>query len=48
MMCFSIGICFSFTFTAVLTAGVDVDIRIGTKVKVLGLIFKGTSLFFEF
>lgn len=48
MTCFSMRIYFSFTFFAVLTANVDVNIRIGARVKVLGLMLKGTSLFFAF
>lgn len=43
---FFMGICFSFAFIAVLTAGVDVNVRIGARVKVLGLMLKGTLLCF--
>ena len=48
MMCFSMGICFSFTSIAVLTAGVDVNVRIRARVKVLGLRLKGIFWGFAF
>lgn len=48
MTCFSMGICFSFAFIAVLTAGVDVNVRFRARVKVLGLMLKGIFLGFAF
>lgn len=40
MTCFSMGICFSFTFIDVITVGVDINIKIGVRFKVLGLVLK--------
>lgn len=38
MLCFSMGICFSFTFIDVIAVGVDIKIRV--RFKVLGLVLK--------
>lgn len=40
MMCSSMGAYFSFTFIAVITVGVDINIRIGVRFIVLGLVLK--------
>lgn len=45
MTCFSMAICFSFTFIDVITLGVDSNIKIGVRFKVLGLVLKENIFF---
>lgn len=46
MTCFCMGICFSFTFIDVITVGVDINIRIGDRFKVLSLVLKENVFLF--